>query len=244
MLKKIMLSAVVLCSALSLAAAPKVRVDQSSPRSVCITLIKAIAYDDADAFWELVAQDERDMLRQEVGDKNEAFQFLKKNSGFNDRNKQRELVKNIRNQEFLNEFANYLLENGFEFKRIGSKWYLNLTAMGKAAEAAEAADIHASKEAVIEAMLQAVCDEDEKLFWETLAPSLRKQAVAEFGSEEKAQKELLKIFYNRLGKNLSKLKELFKDKDSKEGLIKIQVETLNKALVNIDGKWYVDFSKL
>ena len=167
MLKKIMLSAVVLCSALSLAAAPKVRVDQSSPRSVCITLIKAIAYDDADAFWELVAQDERDMLRQEVGDKNEAFQFLKKNSGFNDRNKQRELVKNIRNQEFLNEFANYLLENGFEFKRIGSKWYLNLTAMGKAAEAAEAADIHASKEAVIEAMLQAVCDEDERLIHNT-----------------------------------------------------------------------------
>ncbi len=241
MLKKIMLSAVVLCSALSLAAAPKVRVDQSSPRSVCITLIKAIAYDDADAFWELVAQDERDMLREEVGDKNEAFQFLKKESGFNDRNKQRELVKNIRNQEFLNEFANYLLENGFEFKRIGSKWYLNLTAMGKAAEAA---DIHASKEAVIEAMLQAACDEDEKLFWETLAPSLRKQAVAQFGSEEKAQKELLKIFCNGLGESLSKLKELFKDKDSKEGLIKIEVETLNKALVNIDGKWYVDFSKL
>jgi hypothetical protein len=141
----------------------------------------------------------------------------------------------------LHNLLGLLLERNNELVQINGKWYLNFGLMGK--ESAKDKEIHASKEAVIEAMLQAACDSNEKLFWETLAPSFRKRAVAEFGSEEKAQKELLKIFCNGLGENLPKMKELFKDKDSKERLIKIEVEALNKALVNIDGKWYVDFSK-
>jgi hypothetical protein len=347
MLKKIMLSAVVLCTALSLAAVPRIRVDQSSKRAAAESLVKAICLNDAEGLKAVLSpgladtmqetlkiikpeltfadifkifsdglkkeckvQDCRQIIRNQETFRKAVDQMVGNGSNWIKLNgkwyaymsivdhssKERlvttfavaikncdvvtlfeifspemqrkmieesgskekaieNLTKEIKAEECQSAWEKVdltdpakrqkivqLLERNNELVQINGKWYLNFGLTGK--EAAKDKEIHASREAVIEAMLQAACDSNEKLFWEILAPSFRKRAVAEFGSEEKAQKELLKIFCNGLGENLPKMKELFKDKDSKERLIKIEVEALNKALVNIDGKWYVDFSKL
>ena len=76
MLKKITLAAAIIFSAVALVAAPKVRVDQSSQRAVCETLLRSLAYQDVDAFWMLIPAETRTALNAEGVSKNDIFQLL------------------------------------------------------------------------------------------------------------------------------------------------------------------------
>ena len=132
MLKKITLAAAIIFSAVALVAAPKVRVDQSSQRAVCETLLRSLAYQDVDAFWVLIPAETRTALNAEGVSKNDIFQLLLKTSKFTPEI-QKQMQAILNNPEQKNAVVDHLMQNGFKFKRIRGKYYLDLEAMGASA---------------------------------------------------------------------------------------------------------------
>ncbi len=127
MLKKILLSALCIFAAVSVFAAPKIKIDQRSKEKVVETFLRAIASDDADAMWLIVDPELREMaIKNDGGEK-----IAKKNFwiGF------RQTVPHSENEKFrqlLNDpeakaetIRQIIQYNSRWFVYRSGKWYLN-----------------------------------------------------------------------------------------------------------------------
>ena len=127
MLKKILLSALCIFAAVSVFAAPKIKIDQRSKEKVAETFLRAIASDDTDAMWLIIDPELREMaIKNDGGEK-----IAKKNFwiGF------RQTVPHSENEKFrqlLNDPATkaetirqIIQYNSRWFVYKSGKWYLN-----------------------------------------------------------------------------------------------------------------------
>ena len=237
MLKKLMLAAVLMFTAVSLFAAPKVQVRQYTKEAACETLLRSLAFGDADAFFALLTREGQQKLLQKAGSRENGLRKFTEVAGFNAEVRsqlQKILQDKTQCAAFVKEMANKL-----PLKKVGYKWYLDT------GDQEQEASCHNSKEELIEALMKSVCEDDADILWETFSPDFQKKLLAESNDEVKTKVQALREFTKSIGGDaVQKIKELMGNDAMRKVLIQKEIEVLGKAFVQIDGKWYLDFSRL
>ena len=230
MLKKIMLSAVVLCSALSLAAAPKVKIDQSSKIRLIESIVRVVCTNDVEGFKALCVPGFADTMSEVMViyiDRNmNISKFLdiigeeiKKDCGvtsyeqiLNDQATFRKAVTKCEDDSFI---------------KLNGKWYFYQPIID-----------HTSKEMLATVYMLAVRYSDAITFFDVWVPEQRHKMIEEAGSKEK----VIELFARKMSEdNLSEKLERVNFKDPVQRKKIVQLLESKNALVQVNGKWYIQF---
>ena len=124
MLKKIMLAAVLMFTAVSLFAAPKVQVKQNTKEAACETFLRSLVYGDADALFALLTKEDQKDALEEYGSKKKLFKEIEEEADLD--NEVKAQIKTMLNDKAMcAELVKELLKE-VHFKKVGFKWYLDL----------------------------------------------------------------------------------------------------------------------
>ena len=127
MFKKVMLSVLCIFAAVSVIAAPRIRIDQSSKEAVTETFFIAAAYDDAEGMWVILDPDLRQQVIRDSGSERQGitdfWQGFRK--GFPS-SQNSTLKQMLRDPSQKKELINAMLQqNGKWFVKKNGKWYIN-----------------------------------------------------------------------------------------------------------------------
>ena len=127
MFKKSMIVALCLFAAVSVFAAPKIRIYQTTKNQTVESYIRALAYDDADAMWQLIDPELRTQMIKEASSEPEARkQFWEAIRQACPRSMNAQLKEILADPEQKQAAIAEMMKmvNGWMVKKNG-KWYLN-----------------------------------------------------------------------------------------------------------------------
>lgn len=231
MLKKITLAAVIIFSAVSLVAAPKVKIDQSSKKALAESFIRVICAKDIDGLEKLFAPGFADTLK-------DMLKFQGNNVGLsslfdNVTIPAGECEKINRDPAEFRKATEQLMKHGFDKGsiKINGKWYLFVNTIIKSD----------SKNMVTLCYILAIKNSDACTLFAICSPEVQEKMIKIHGSKSQAIEkiaQLLKAMPEDTKKQFSQVD--FKDLKM---LAKVVEEGEKQGiLTQIDGKWYINFN--
>ena len=102
-----------------------------------------------------------------------------------------------------------------------------------------------SRESAIISFVAAISCADTDCLWELFTPENHKQLSAACKSEAEAKTVIGKAIQEKISaENSKKLRDMLEKEDERLRIVKGFMEKHSNAVVEIDGKWYIDVYKL
>ena len=252
MFKRIFIMLAIIVAAVQLAAAPKVKIDRSSSSKVVETLLLAICENDRDAIWELMITENKQTFIMAMGSEAKAKEKVwemfssaipkekiaeiktllaapetkAKIVGELERGLSKGITK--KDDQWFLDFSNYAKHQNKQPMPPASKWQVD----------------QSSKEGVIATFLRASADRDINAIWQIMPPAVKASGIVECGSEAKAKEVIVRTIISSLSdEEANNIKNIFANPEIAQKMINSLLVPMEKGLLNIDGKWYIDPSK-
>lgn len=250
-MRKLFTLSAVLMSAAILCAAP-VKIDRSSKEKIVETLLVSICDNNRDALWMLMAADNQQRMNAATASETRSKELLwnlfsavippEKFSEIKEILKvpeaKKELIAGLsisltpalveKNGEWFFDFAR-LAQNKDESMAVPDiKWQVD----------------QSSKEKLLFTFFMAVADRNIDAIWQIIPQEIKISGIAECGSEKKAKEALVKnIFESSSEMEARNTKRILGNPATAEPFIRALLPKLDKGMVKIDGKWFLDISK-
>ena len=216
MFKRFFIMLAIIVAAVQLAAAPKVKIDRSSSSKVVETLLLAICDNDRDAIWELMITENKQTFIMAMGSEAKA------------KEKVWEMFSSAIPKEKIAEIKTLLAAPETKAKIVGElerglskgitkkddQWFLDFSNYAK----------HQDKQ--------------------PMPPAVKASGIVECGSEAKAKEVIVRTIISSLSdEEANNIKNIFANPEIAQKMINSLLVPMEKGLLNIDGKWYIDPGK-
>ena len=238
----------------TLQAAPQgknVKIQQHTKEALMESFILAFAHEDKDAMWQLMPPQLRATVTktQQV---EKAKQILWDSAMQNTDEQTMMIMKMMINDDAKRKFAAATLVNqlGSSIVKVGDKYYFDpISALAStttpeqvsALKKPDAID-HSTPEKLIETFYLAILFDDVDTAFDAFSPAVHKQLRQE-GNADAAQKKFMNAFTSVINPQMREQLRIALAGDMKDACIATMKQQLKKALVQVNGKWYLMIRK-
>ena len=237
----------------NLQAAPQgknVKIQQHTKEALMESFILAFAHEDKDAMWQLMPPQLRATVTQ-TQQVEKAKQILWDSAMQNTDEQTMMIMKMMINDDAKRKFAAATLVNqlGSSIVKVGDKYYFDpLSALASTATPEQVSALkkpdaidHSTPEKLIETFYLAILFNDTNTAIDAFSPAVHAQWL-KTGKKDAAQRTLQLITASMTPQIREQLRTALAG-DMKDVCIAAMKQQLKKALVKVNGKWYLHFEK-